>query len=144
MNNKTAVALCLALGGALGAWAGTRVKETQGQVPSSATDGIDLREVTACRTSARMTDGGTIGAGTIQYYRYETATGWLRSPSVFDCSMELNKLTDGGSGPAQDCPIIEPLVQSGRIGAIAVGFTNPSGTAITPIIKQECWGPALP
>lgn len=137
------------------AWAGSRVKESAGAVPTLATDGVSLLEVEACRPSVRVDGGGTINGGTLVSYYYDSVLGWTRSATRLDCVLEANKLLDGGAPSAQVCPDTEPVARFGRVAFVANNIVGadggtPNGVGvdggqnIAPVVRVECFGRALP
>lgn len=144
MKNKAKISLVLALGCALVAYAGTRAKDSNGSIPTSATDGVSLDRVTGCRISVRVMDGGTVNGGTLVSYYYDPVLGWVRSPTALDCTLEANKLIDGGAPASQVCSDTQVLAQYGRVGVAVKSLVNGAASSITATSRIECWGPELP
>lgn len=130
---------------ALSVWAGTRAKDTDGSLPSTATDGVSLKEVQSCRASVRSVDGGTVNGGTVVSFYYDSVLGWVRSPASLDCVLEANKLLDGGAPSVQICPDTEVLASYGRVSFVPFGVVNASGAAVPGMqVRTECFGRDLP
>ena len=141
---------------ALAAWAGTRAKDSSGAQPSAASDGVSLNDSIGCRASVRVTDGGTINGGKLLAWYYDPVLGWVRASTLLDCSLEANKLPDGGAPSAQVCLDFEPAARFGRIGfqsSSLVGADGGSpngfdgtdgGQHVAPVVRVECWGPTIP
>lgn len=137
------------------AWAGSRVKETSGAVPTGAADGVSLKEVESCRASIRVDGGGTVNGGTLASYYHDSVLGWVRSPTRLDCVLEANKLHDGGAPSVQVCPDNEPLARFGRFAVASVnivgadggtpnGVGTDGGQNVEPVVRVECFGKGLP
>lgn len=129
---------------ALGAYAGTRAKESMGTtIPSASTDGVSLSEVTGCRISVLL-DAGTLGTGgTLVMNYYDPVLGWVESASSINCTVTATTI-DGGTRRAYVCPDIEPLALYGRVAAYAYGVTAVDGGAGDLRVRTECFGPNLP
>lgn len=151
MRKLGLLTLCLAAV----AWAGSRVKESAGAVPTSATDGVSLLEVESCRVSIRVDGGGTINGGTLASHYYDSVLGWTRSATGLDCVLEANKLLDGGAPSSQVCPDSAPLARFGRFAVAAVniigadggtpnGVGADGGQNVVPVVRVECFGRGLP
>lgn len=133
---------------AFAAWAGSRAKENQGQVPSTPTDGVGISQASACRFSARVDDGGTLNGGKlVLFYGEPLPDGgmrWVRSPSSLDCTLEAGKAIDGGNVSAQVCSDMAVGAQFGRVAPVASALVNASAAQITATVRAECWGPQIP
>lgn len=125
------------------AFAGTRAKETSGAIPTLSTDGVALTDVSSCRFSARLTDGGTLNGGTLVAYYYDAQLGWVRSATALDCVLEANKLIDGGAPASQVCPDTAVNSRFGRVGVASKNLVNGAGTSVTATVRVECYVPAL-
>jgi len=137
------------------AWAGSRAADSSGGTPSATTDGVTLLDSTGCRVSIRARDGGTINGGTLAMWYYDSVLGWTRSATSLDCTLEANKLIDGGAPTAQVCPDYQPMARFGRIavearnivgadGGTPNGIGTDGGANVTPLTRVECWGPEIP
>ena len=145
---------------ALAAFAGTRAKESAGAVPAlladgGTTDGVTLADSIGCRASVRVADGGTINGGTLASFYYDPVLGWVRSATSLDCTLQANKLLDGGAPAAQVCPDSEPLARFGRWAVASTGLVGADGgtpngvgvdggSNVSPVVRVECWGPTIP
>jgi hypothetical protein len=132
---------------ALTALAGTRAKDSAGEVPfndGGVLEGVALNDAEGCRLSARVTDGGTINGGGLAVYYYDAVLGWVRSPTSLDCTFEANKLQDGGAPAAQVCPDLGVLAKYGRIAAARKLLVNGAGSPATATVRVECWGRNIP
>lgn len=143
MRVHTFAFLAVLLAGAL-AFAGTRARESAGAVPTLATDGVSIVGATACRMSARVTDGGAVNGGTLVPYYYDAVLGWVRAGSATDCTLESNKLLDGGAPSAQVCLVDVAGASWGRIAAVANGLFTADGGPATANIRVECFDPTIP
>lgn len=140
---------------AAAAYAGSRAAEGAGGTPTLSTDGVSLADSEGCRLSVRARDAGTINGGTIAVWYYDAVLGWTRSATSLDCTLESNKLADGGAPTAQVCPDRVPAARFGRIAAEARsligadggtpnGFGTDGGQNVTPMVRVECWGREIP
>lgn len=130
---------------ALAALAGTRAAESAGNVPTLATEGVSLTNVEGCRLSARSADGGTVNGGKVVAYYYDAVNGWTRSASTLDCTLESNKLLDGGAPRSQVCSDLAVGGSFGRIAAVNGGVTSADGgTPVGLVVRVECYGKELP
>ena len=122
--------------------------------PTSATAGIALQDAIGCRMSIRVVDAGTINGGTLIPYYYDANLGWTRPATSQDCTLEANKLPDGGPPAAQVCADMAPLARFGRVmvyakavtggdGGSPNGFHADGGQFIAPTARIECWGPNI-
>ena len=125
------------------AFAGTRAKETSGAVPTLSTDGVALTDVSSCRFSARIVDGGTLNGGTLVAYYYDAVNGWVRSPTSLDCVLEANKLIDAGPPSAQVCPDTAVNSRFGRVAVASKNLVNGAGTSVSATVRVECYVPSL-
>lgn len=138
MRNMSRFTLTLGLIVAALAFAGggTRFVETAGTVPSSASDGVALKDSVGCRISARKNDAGVLTAGDkLLVHYYDPAIGWVEGQSVLTCTVAVQ--TDGGTRSKYVCSDLEPLARFGRVGASLYG----TSTGVT--VRTECWGPEL-
>lgn len=135
----------LICGLAVAAWAGSRAKETSGARPTLSTDGVSLSEVEGCRASVRSTDGGTVNGGKLVLFYYDAVLGWTRAQSSLDCTLEANKMLDGGAPSAQVCPDYGTLARFGRVGVASQNLVSADGgTVAGATVRLECWGRNLP
>lgn len=136
-------------------WAGSRASESTGGVPSATTDGVTLLDSSGCRVSIRARDGGTVNGGTLAVWYYDSVLGWTRSATSLDCTLEANKLADGGAPTAQVCPDYQPMARFGRIavearnivgadGGTPNGIGVDGGANVPPLTRIECWGSEIP
>lgn len=141
------VALALCVGA--GAIAGTRAKDKNTQVPSTTGDGIVLSDSLGCRISARVDGGGGFVAGKlVPYYRDNAITKWEESHEDLHCTVSTQ--LDGGQRSAVVCPDIPVagrfgLISVGQYGLIGLdGGTGAATGGTQPVLRVECWGPAIP
>lgn len=142
---KTLAAALVSLFAVSLAYAGSRAKETTGNPPTLATDGVNLAEVEGCRISVRSTDGGTINGGTLRQWYYDSVLGWVPSNSSLDCSLDSARLLDAGAPSGQVCPDVIPLAKFGRMSVEANAVRNfDAGTVPGITTRVECWGRNIP
>ena len=126
------------------AYAGSRAAESSGATPTLTTDGVSLRDSEGCRVSARVGDGGTVNGGTLALWYHDSVLGWTRGSTSLDCTLESNKLWDGGAPSAQVCPDRVPAARFGRMAAEARSLIGVDGGVITANVRVECWGRDIP
>lgn len=128
---------------ATAAWAGSRAADTDGSPPTSATAGVNIAEVEACRGSVRFTDGGTIMGGKLVPYYYDSVLGWTEAKTADQCTLATDTLIDGGSRRTQTC---EFAVQAryGRAALAGKSLVGEDGGAVQGTVRLECWGRELP
>ena len=119
----------------------TRAAESTGAITVSATAGVPISDAEACRFSVRVTDGGTVNGGTLVAYYYDQVLGWVRSNSALDCTLEANRLIDGGAPSAQVCPDTQVRAQFGRVAVASKNLVDGTGLAITATVRVECYTP---
>ncbi len=127
------------------AFGGTRSWTSLGAQPNDAGQGVDLSDVVGCRMSAYLTDGGTIGGGTLQWWYSDPPKPWSPGDAVFDCARTAGRYTlDGGSPSVFVCPDLEPLARYGKVAAVAINLTSGDGGVATgAVVESKCWGPTV-
>lgn len=143
MKTLLAVSMCVLLVAAVAAGATRAQDSTCGYPTGSAldggtTNGVSLTEVTSCRMSVRVTDGGTINGGTLVTYYYDAVLGWVRASTALDCILEANKLIDAGAPAAQVCPDTNVLGRYGRVTVVGKNLVNGAGAAAGATCRVEC------
>lgn len=143
MRNFIVVSLFIVLVGAV-SLAATRAQDSTCGYPTGSaldggtTNGVSLSEVTSCRMSVRVTDGGTINGGTLVTYYYDAVLGWVRASTALDCVLEANKLIDAGAPAAQVCPDTNVLGRYGRVTVVGKNLVNGAGAAAGATCRVEC------
>lgn len=158
LSPVVAAAVALALCVSAGAIAGTRKKDrSAATAPTVDGDGISLADSIGCRMSARVDGGGNLNSGTLIPMYKDTSGGaisdWQESASSLWCT--IAPMADGGLRSAFPCPDMEPLARYGLIsvkgyavkgldGGTGAALLSDAGTGTQPVLRVECWGPAIP
>jgi hypothetical protein len=109
-------------------------------VPSAATDGINLDAVASVSIVVCAASGQTISSGTVTLYYYDAAVGlWAKSPQTFTPSASVRCAVLEGDSPGHGIPVITPR---GRM-APKLDVTLSSGSATVYILATGVKSEAL-